>query len=45
MKVTVKVTGDTTREANETFFVTLSAAKGATLFDSQGKGTVLNDDL
>ena len=44
MKVTVKVTGDTTREANETFFVNLSAAKGATLFDSQGKGTVLNDD-
>ena len=43
-QVTVKVTGDTTREANETFFVNLSAAKGATLFDGQGKGTLLNDD-
>ncbi|MBP8282815.1 MAG: DUF1566 domain-containing protein [Chromatiaceae bacterium] len=44
-QVTVNVSGDTTREANETFFVNLSAAKGATLYDGQGKGTLLNDDL
>ena len=44
-RVTVNFTGDTTPEANETFFVNLSAAKGATLFDGQGKGTLLNDDL
>ncbi len=31
-------------EANETFFVNLSSASGATLFDSQGKGTILDDD-
>ena len=43
--VTVQVTGDTTPEANETFFVKLGSARGATLFDGQGKGTLLNDDL
>ncbi|MBK8639210.1 MAG: hypothetical protein IPN92_13380 [Chromatiaceae bacterium] len=44
-QVTVNVSGDTIPEANETLFVNLSAAKGATLFDGQGKGTLLNDDL
>ena len=43
-QVTVNVSGDTTPEANETFFVNLSAAKGATLFDGQGLGTLLNDE-
>mgnify|MGYP001390567405 CR=1 FL=1 len=31
-------------EQNEAFFVNLSAASGATIFDSQGVGTLLNDD-
>jgi len=42
--VTVAVNGDTTAEANETFFVNLSAPSGATLSDSQGQGTITNDD-
>jgi hypothetical protein len=42
--VTVSVIGDTNKEASETFFVNLSGATGATLFDSQGKGTILDDD-
>jgi len=43
--VTVQVLGNTIREANETFVVKLSAADGATLFDGQGIGTIVNDDL
>ena len=42
--VTVKVKGDTKVEADETFFVNLSAPIGATIADAQGKGTILNDD-
>src|SRR5205085_795976 len=42
--VTVLVNGDTTYEANETFFVNLSGATNATLADGQGLGTILNDD-
>jgi hypothetical protein len=42
--VTVSVFGGTTVESNETFVVNLSAASGATIFDSQGVGTILNDD-
>ena len=42
--VTVNVTGDTVVEPNETFVVNLSAPTGATLFDGQGLGTILNDD-
>ena len=42
--VTVNVAGDTTAEANETFTVNLSGASGATIFDAQGVGTILNDD-
>jgi hypothetical protein len=42
--VTVNVMGNTTVEPNETFAVNLSAASGATLFDGQGVGTILNDD-
>jgi hypothetical protein len=42
--VTVPVKGDTTVEANETFFVNLVGASGATTFKAQGVGTILNDD-
>jgi hypothetical protein len=42
--VIVNVIGNTLREPNETFFLTLSGAVGATIFDSQGVGTILNDD-
>lgn len=42
--VIVQVRGDTSREANETFFVNLSAAANTTIADAQGLGTLLNDD-
>src|SRR6185503_3235677 len=42
--VSVTINGDTAVEANETFGVNLSSPVGATLFDSQGIGTILNDD-
>jgi Ca2+-binding RTX toxin-like protein len=44
--ITVSVNGDTTFEANETFNVNLSGITGgsATLGDSQGVGTIGNDD-
>ena len=42
--ITVLVNGDTKPEANETFFVNLSAAVNATIADAQGLGTILNDD-
>jgi len=42
--VTVVVNGDTTFEANETFFVNLSNATNATFADNQGVGTITNDD-
>jgi hypothetical protein len=32
------------KEANETFFVNLSAAVNATITDAQGLGTITNDD-
>jgi len=40
----VSVKGDKKKEANETFFVNLSAATDATLVGSQGVGEILNDD-
>jgi len=41
----VPVAGDTTREANETFYVNLSnPSPNAYLGDSQGLGTITNDD-
>src|SRR6185295_15045037 len=43
--VTVTVNGDTLFEANETFFVNLSGASGATVTDNQGLGTITNDDV
>lgn len=43
--IQVPVCGDTTFEANETFFVNLSNANAnATILDSQGVGTITNDD-
>src|SRR6185295_5821998 len=43
--ISVTVNGDTTIEANETFNVNLSnATNGATISDSQGVGTITNDD-
>ena len=42
--ITVPIVGDTTVESNETFFVNLSNATGSALFNSQGNGTILNDD-
>jgi Calx-beta domain-containing protein len=42
--VTVLVNGDTTVEPDETFSLNLSGATNATISDSQGVGTILNDD-
>jgi hypothetical protein len=42
--VSVSVSGDTTAEPDETFFVNLTQPSGATLGDSQGLGTIVNDD-
>lgn len=42
--VTVLVNGDSFNEANETFFVNLSAEVNATIGDAQGVGTIINDD-
>lgn len=43
--VSVSVQGDTSVEANETFFVKLSSASNATIARSQGVGTIENDDI
>ncbi|MFQ5526959.1 MAG: Calx-beta domain-containing protein [Thermoanaerobaculia bacterium] len=40
----VSVNGDFTVEANESFFVDLTMVTGATPIDSEGEGTILNDD-
>ncbi len=42
--VSVTLVGDTTNEADETFFLNISAPTNATISDSQGVGTILNDD-
>ncbi len=42
---TVNVSGDTTVEADETFFVNVTNVAGATVADGQGIGTIQNDDL
>lgn len=42
--VTVQVKGDTLKEANQTFFVNLSGAVNALVADTQGLGTITNDD-
>jgi hypothetical protein len=41
---TVTLKGDTTREANETFLVSVGGVVGATVGDGQAIGTILNDD-
>jgi predicted extracellular nuclease len=41
----VSVNGDTTPEANETFFVNIVSATGAVIADAQGLGTIQNDDV
>ncbi len=41
----VSVIGDTTPEADETFFVNLTNVSGATVSDGQGQGTIQNDDV
>src|SRR5207245_2757578 len=44
-KITVSVLGDRKVEPDETFFVNLSgASSNALIVDSQGVGTILNDD-
>jgi len=43
--ITVAILGDTTLEPNETFFVNLSAPTNAAIGNSQGIGTIVNDDL
>lgn len=42
--ISVSVTGDTSIESNETFFVNLSSAINATIGDVQGLATITNDD-
>jgi outer membrane protein assembly factor BamB len=42
--VDVQVVGDFKHESDETFFVNLTAPGNATIADSQGLGTILNDD-
>src|SRR5262249_34064168 len=43
-QITVSVDGDTKYEPDETYFVNLSNAVGATIADGQGQGTISNDD-
>jgi len=40
----VTVNGDSVIEPDETFFVNISNASGATISDASGTGTILNDD-
>ncbi|NUQ62290.1 MAG: hypothetical protein HUU20_07365, partial [Pirellulales bacterium] len=42
--ISVTVNGDTAFEPNETFYVDLSGPAGANISDSQGLGTIQNDD-
>jgi len=42
---TVVVNGDTVVEPDETFFVNVTNLVGATAGDTEGQGTILNDDL
>ena len=43
-QITVPVRGDTVNEATETFNVNLSGATNATIADSQGVGTIIDND-
>jgi uncharacterized repeat protein (TIGR01451 family) len=42
--IQITIIGDTRTEPNETLFVNLSNASGATIADPQGRGTILDDD-
>jgi VCBS repeat-containing protein len=42
--ITVPINNDTIDEPNETFFVNLSGATNATIADSQGIGTIIDND-
>jgi CSLREA domain-containing protein len=42
--ISVVVNGDTVVEPDETFFVQLTGATNATITDSEGVGTIVNDD-
>jgi len=42
--ITIRVSGDRLVEPNESYFVGLSAATGATILDAQGVGTILDDE-
>ena len=42
--IPVTINGDTTFEPNETFFVNLTTPVNATISDTQGQGTITNDD-
>ena len=44
-QITITILEDGISEANETFFVNLSGAVGATFADSQGIGTILDNDV
>ena len=41
--ISITINGDTTVEPNETFFVNLSSATGATIATAKGIGTILNN--
>ncbi len=43
-QIPITINGDTTFEPNDFFFVNLTAPINATLSDSQGQGTITNDD-
>jgi hypothetical protein len=42
--ITIRIKGDRTKEADESFFLNLLAATGADIEDGQGLGTIVNDD-
>ncbi len=42
--ITISVYGDTDDEGDETFYVNLTSATGATIADGQALGTITNDD-
>ena len=44
MTISVQVVGDTTFEPSETFVVNLTTPANATIVDSQGSGTITDDD-
>jgi carbon monoxide dehydrogenase subunit G len=43
--ISLIVSGDTVEEPNESFFVNITGASGATIADNSGQVTILNDDV